>query len=41
MEMIRDQNLSPGMTRRMERAMSGERLPGHYRLGEAPVGLWE
>ena len=21
--------------------MSGERLPGHYRLGEAPVGLWE
>jgi hypothetical protein len=21
--------------------MSGERLPGHFRLGEAPVGLWE
>lgn len=40
MEMIRDQTLSPGMTKRMERATSKERLPGHYRVGEAPVGLW-
>jgi hypothetical protein len=41
MEMIRDGTLLPGMQERMERAMSGERLPGHYPLGQAPVGLWE
>ena len=41
MAMIGDGTLLPGMQQRMERAMSGERLPGHYRLGEAPVGLWE
>ncbi|HWE54530.1 MAG TPA: nuclear transport factor 2 family protein [Acidimicrobiales bacterium] len=41
MEMIRDETLSPGMTKRMERAVSGNRLPGHYRVGEAPVGLWD
>jgi hypothetical protein len=41
MEMIRDGTLLPGMQQRMERAMSGERLPGHYPLGQGPVGLWE
>ena len=41
MEMIGDGTLLPGMKERMERALSGERLPGHYRPGEAPVGLWE
>jgi hypothetical protein len=41
MAMIGDGTLLPGMQQRIERAMSGERLPGHYRLGEAPVGLWE
>ena len=41
MAMIGDGTLLPGMQQRMERAMSGERLPGHYRLGAAPVGLWE
>jgi len=25
----------------MEKATSGTRQPGHYRLGQAPVGLWE
>ena len=30
-----------GMQQRMERATSGERLPGHYRLGQAPVDLWD
>ena len=39
--MIGDGTLLPGMQQRIERAVSGERLPGHYRLGEAPVGLWE
>ena len=41
MEMIKDGTLLPGMQQRMERAMSGERLPGHYPLGKAPVGLWQ
>ena len=41
LEMIKDGTLLPGMQQRMERAMSGERLPGHYALGQAPVGLWE
>ncbi|HZQ86005.1 MAG TPA: nuclear transport factor 2 family protein [Acidimicrobiales bacterium] len=40
-EMIKADTLSPGMTKRMERATSGQKLPGHYRLGQAPVGLWE
>ena len=39
--MIKDGTLLPGMQQRMERAMAGERLPGHYPLGGAPVGLWE
>jgi hypothetical protein len=38
MEMLSDGTLSEGMTKRMER---GGRLPGHYKLGEAPVGLWQ
>ena len=41
MEMISAGTLSEGMTRRMERSTSKDRLPGHYPLGEAPVGLWE
>jgi hypothetical protein len=41
MAMIGDGTLLPGMQRRLERAMAGERLRGHYRLGGAPVGLWE
>jgi hypothetical protein len=40
MEMISDGTLSEGMTKRMERS-SGGRLPGHYPVGGAPVGLWE
>ncbi len=33
--------LTPGMQQRLERAMAGEKLPGHYPVGRAPVGLWE
>ena len=40
MEMVSDGTLSEGMTKRMERSASGS-LPGHYKLGEAPAGLWE
>jgi hypothetical protein len=40
MEMISQDALSPGMRKRMERSTSGDRLPGHYRLGTAPARLW-
>jgi hypothetical protein len=40
-EMINDGTLSPGMQKRMERSVSQARLPGHYPIGEAPVGLWD
>ncbi len=40
-EMIKAGKLSPGMQRRMEVAVSGERLPGHYALGMAPAALWD
>lgn len=39
-EMIGDGVLSDGMQKRMERSLRRE-LPGHYKLGEAPVGLWD
>jgi len=39
-EMMKDGTLSEGMQGRLERAASGEPLPGHYPLGQAPVGLW-
>ncbi|MEI6570550.1 MAG: nuclear transport factor 2 family protein [Actinomycetes bacterium] len=41
MEMIKHDKLTEGMQKRLERAMAGERLPGHFGQGEAPVGLWE
>ena len=40
-EMMGAGALGAGMRQRIERAMAGERLPGHYRRGTAPVGLWE
>ena len=40
LEMMTDGTLSEGMTKRMERSMAGS-LPGHYRLADVPVGLWE
>lgn len=39
-EMIVANALSAGMQKRIERSMSGEVLPGWYKIGEAPVPLW-
>ncbi len=39
-EMIKADVLSDGMRRRMERSVSGERLPGHYQIGKGPTPLW-
>ncbi|GLZ11310.1 hypothetical protein Acsp04_15450 [Actinomadura sp. NBRC 104425] len=38
-EMIKADVLSDGM-RRLERAASGEPLPGYHPRGESPVPLW-
>jgi hypothetical protein len=40
MEMITDKALSQGMQQRIRRAVSGEPLPGWYKIGEGPVPLW-
>ena len=40
-EMIQAGTLSEGMRRRVERAAGGGSLPGPYRPGAVPVGLWE
>ncbi|EKF22278.1 snoaL-like domain protein [Mycolicibacterium hassiacum DSM 44199] len=33
-------DLSEGMKKRIERSLAGEKLPGYYPLGQAPVPLW-
>lgn len=40
-EMIQDGKLSDGMKARMERATKAGELPGHYRIADVPVGLWD
>jgi hypothetical protein len=40
-EMIKDKALSPAMQQRIEKAAAHERAPGHYPVGQAPVGLWD
>ena len=41
MEMMTDGTLSDGMTARMERSLKPGQLPGHYKMADTPVGLWE
>ena len=41
MEMMTDGTLSEGMTARMERSLKPGQLPGHYKLADTPVGLWD
>ncbi|MEV0062114.1 nuclear transport factor 2 family protein [Nocardia sp. NPDC050718] len=40
LEMMSADALSPGMNKRITRAVSGDPLPGWYKIGEAPVPLW-
>jgi len=40
MKLISSGDLSAGMQKRIERSLSGEKLPGYYPLGEAPVPIW-
>ena len=40
LEMMRDNALSDGMKRRIDRAVSGERTPGYFPAGQSPVPIW-
>ena len=40
MQLIRQGKLSQGMQQRIERSLAGEKLPGYYPLGQAPVPIW-
>jgi hypothetical protein len=40
MKLIESGDLSAGMQKRIERSLAGEKLPGYYPLGEAPVAIW-
>ncbi|WP_326545107.1 nuclear transport factor 2 family protein [Mycolicibacterium sp. ND9-15] len=39
-KLIESGDLSPGMQKRIERSLAGEKLPGYYPLGEAPSPIW-
>ena len=40
MHLMKEGKLSAGMQKRIERGMAGEKLPGYYPLGQAPVPIW-
>jgi hypothetical protein len=40
MKLIESGDLTPTMQKRIERSLAGEKLPGYYPLGTAPVPLW-
>ena len=40
LDLMKAGKLSEGMQKRIERGMSGEKVPGYFPLGKAPVPLW-
>ncbi len=40
MQLIQEGKLSKGMQERIQRSLAGEKLPGYYPLGQAPVPIW-
>ena len=40
MDLIKAGKLSEGMQKRIERGMSGAKVPGYFPLGKAPEALW-
>ena len=40
LELMQAGKLSRGMQERIERSLAGEKLPGYYPLGQAPVPIW-
>jgi hypothetical protein len=39
-KLIGSGDLSDGMKKRIERSVAGDKLPGYYPLGQAPVPIW-
>ena len=39
-KLIESGDLSEGMQKRIERSVAGEKVPGYYPLGQAPVSIW-
>jgi hypothetical protein len=40
LQLMQDDKLSSGMQERIQRSLAGEKLPGYYPLGQAPVPIW-
>jgi len=40
LELMKTGKLSKGMQERIQRGLAGEKLPGYYPLGQAPVPIW-
>jgi hypothetical protein len=40
LDLIKAGKLSAGMQKRIERGMSGEKVPGYFPLGKSPAPLW-
>jgi hypothetical protein len=40
LQLMKDGKLSAGMQERIQRGLAGEKLPGYYPLGQAPVPIW-
>ena len=40
MKLIESGDLTPTMQKRIERSLAGEKLPGYYPLGQAPIPIW-
>jgi hypothetical protein len=40
LELMQAGKLSTGMQERIRRSLAGEKLPGYYPLGQAPVPIW-
>jgi hypothetical protein len=40
LQLMQDGKLSSGMQERIQRSLAGEKLPGYYPLGQAPVPIW-
>jgi hypothetical protein len=40
LELMKNDLLSDGMKGRINRALSGERIPGYYRIGTGPAPIW-
>jgi hypothetical protein len=40
LQLMKDGKLSAGMQERIQRGLAGEKLPGYFPLGQAPVPIW-